>query len=171
MIVLIGFMGAGKTTVGALLAERLGLPFQDSDQVIEARERRTVREIFAGDGEAAFRRIERSVVLDLLDGPDAVLALGGGAVEDPVTRSAVARATAVHLVVTAHHVLQRVGSDPGRPLLASSDLADLLARREPHYDEAASIRVLTDGRPARVVADEVMARLSERVYPGPDSSG
>jgi len=79
VIVLVGFMGAGKTTVGHLLAERLGLPFTDSDQVIEQRAGRPVRQIFAEDGEPAFRALEHQVIASLLDGPDLVLALGGGA--------------------------------------------------------------------------------------------
>jgi shikimate kinase len=162
LIVLIGFMGAGKTTVGRRVAKRLGLPFVDSDSVIEEREQRTVRDIFASDGEAVFRRIERATVLDLLDGPDAVLALGGGAVQDPVIRAAVARATTVHLVVTPEQVRARVGSDAGRPLLAGADLAQLLERRRPHYDEAATIHVPTDGRPVAAVVDDVLARLASQ---------
>jgi predicted kinase len=123
VIVLIGFMGAGKSTVGREVASRLGLPFVDSDSVIEERERRSVAEIFAHDGEPAFRSVERRTVLDLLAGPPAVLALGGGAVEDPVTRAEVARATTVHLVVSAEQVtcawaairFGRAGAaDPGR---------------------------------------------------------
>ncbi len=86
MIVLIGFMGAGKTTVGTLLAARLGLPFTDSDQVIESRAGRPIRQIFAEDGEPAFRALEHEVIAGLLDGPPAVLALGGGAPEYPLTR-------------------------------------------------------------------------------------
>jgi shikimate kinase len=160
VIVLIGFMGAGKTTIGRLVATRLGLPFVDSDAVIEEREGRSVREIFARDGEATFRRIEQSTVLELLGGDEAVLALGGGAVEDPRTRAAVAAATTVHLVVSAEQVRTRVGSDPRRPLLAGADLDDLLERRRPHYDEAATFQVDSDDRPARSVADEVVATLS-----------
>ena len=98
MIVLVGFMGAGKTTVGHLLSERLGLPFVDSDLVIEQRSGRSVRQIFAEDGEPAFRELERQVIADLIDGPEAVLALGGGAAEHPETRALLAR-----------------GDDPPRP--------------------------------------------------------
>jgi shikimate kinase len=160
MIVLIGFMGAGKTTVGRLIAQRLGLPFADSDQVIERRAGRTVAELFAADGEVAFRELEKGVVLELLAGPDAVLALGGGAVQDPVTRSAVAARTAIHLKVGEQQVRARIGSDPRRPLLAGSDLALLLRQRLPHYEEAARLRVATDGRPAATVAEEIIAALA-----------
>jgi shikimate kinase len=86
MIVLVGFMGAGKTTVGRVLADKLGLAFLDSDVVIEQRTGRTVREIFAEDGEPAFRVLEHAVIADLLSGPDVVLALGGGAPEHGGTR-------------------------------------------------------------------------------------
>lgn len=161
MIVLVGFMGAGKTTVGRLLARRLGLPFADSDHVIEERAGRPVAQIFASDGEAAFRELERNVVLDLLAGPDAVLALGGGAVQDPVTRAAVAARTAVHLEVGEPQVRARVGGDPRRPLLAGSDLAVLLRQRRPHYEEAAGLRVDTDGRSADAVTEQILAALAD----------
>jgi shikimate kinase len=86
VIVLVGFMGAGKTTVGGLLARRLGLPLADSDQVIEERTGRQVRQIFAEDGEPAFRALEHQVIGELLEGPDLVIAVGGGAPEHPRTR-------------------------------------------------------------------------------------
>jgi shikimate kinase len=161
VIVLVGFMGAGKTTVGRLLARSLRLPFLDSDEVIEERHRRRVRDIFAEDGEPAFRRIERETVLDLLRGDDAVLALGGGAVQDPVTRRAVAdAATVVYLDVAVEQVRARVGEDPRRPLLAGGDVDALLERRRPQYEEAATMRVAAGGRRPGEVADEVLARLA-----------
>ncbi len=80
MIVLIGFMGAGKTTVGRLLAARLGLPFADTDVIIEQRAGRPIREIFATEGETGFRALEHQVTARLLAGSETVLALGGGAV-------------------------------------------------------------------------------------------
>ena len=89
MIVLVGFMGAGKTTIGHLLAAELGLPFADSDQVIEQqRAGRLIREIFAEDGETVFRALEHQVIAELLDGPDLVLALGGGRPSIPGPRPA-----------------------------------------------------------------------------------
>ena len=91
MIVLVGFMGAGKTTVGHLLSAHLGLPFVDSDLVIEQRSGRPARQIFAEDGEPAFRALEHEVIAGLLDGPDLVLAVGGGAAEHPGTRALLAR--------------------------------------------------------------------------------
>jgi shikimate kinase len=91
VIVLVGFMGAGKTTVGHLLSTRLGVPFVDSDLVIEQRSGLPVRQIFAEDGEPAFRALEHEVIVGLLDGPDLVLAVGGGAPEHPGTRALLAR--------------------------------------------------------------------------------
>jgi shikimate kinase len=90
VIVLIGFMGAGKTTVGTLLAARLDLPFTDSDHAIEQKAGRPIRQIFAEDGEPAFRALEHEVIADLLDGPPTVLALGGGAPGHPPTRALLA---------------------------------------------------------------------------------
>jgi shikimate kinase len=86
VIVLVGFMGAGKTTVGHLLAKRLGLPFSDSDEAIEQHAGRSIPQIFAEDGEPAFRALEHQVIAELLDGPALVLALGGGAPEHPGPR-------------------------------------------------------------------------------------
>jgi len=79
VIVLVGFMGAGKTTVGRLLAAKLGVPFTDSDHVIEARAGKPIPRVFADEGEPAFRQLEHEVIADLLHGEDTVLALGGGA--------------------------------------------------------------------------------------------
>jgi shikimate kinase len=114
VIVLVGFMGAGKTTVGGLLSARLGVPFVDSDLVIEQRSGRPVRQIFAEDGEPAFRALEHEVIGGLLDGPDLVLAVGGGAAEHPGTRALLAR-----------------GDDPPRPpregIARGDDPADLAA--------------------------------------------
>ena len=128
MIVLVGFMGAGKTTVGHLLSERLGLPFTDSDHVIEQRSGRSIPEIFAEDGEPAFRALEHQVIAELLEGSDLVLALGGGAAEHPRTRDTLAshpRAQVVYLQVGYAQALRRVGGDGGRPMLARPDIADV----------------------------------------------
>jgi shikimate kinase len=179
MIVLIGFMGAGKTTVGNLLAARLGLPFADSDQVIEQRSGRPVRQIFAQDGEAAFRILEHQVIAELLDGPDPkslVLALGGGAPEHPATRALLARgdnpprppregmasAQVVYLHVSYEQALRRVGGDDGRPLLARPDLAARYERRLPVYASVATLTVPTDGRDPQAVTEDILAVAATR---------
>ena len=162
MIVLVGFMGAGKTTVGTLVAARLGLPFTDSDQVIEGRTGRPIREIFAEDGEPAFRALEHDIIAGLLDGPPAVLALGGGAPGHPPTRDRLASdpaAEVVYLQVGYADALRRVGGDQGRPLLARPDLPALYERRLPVYAAVATLTVPTDGRPPEAVSDEILARL------------
>src|SRR5579863_4162635 len=170
MIVLVGFMGAGKSTVGPLLASGLGLPFADLDQVIEQQQGRSVRDIFAVGGEAAFRAVEREALASFLAGPDAVLALGGGAVEDPASRRLLRSASAVsvsavsvsvvYLEVGYDEALRRVGRDAGRPMLARADLADIYRRRLAGYEAVATLTVATGGRPAEAVCDEVMAGLT-----------
>src|SRR5579863_3828876 len=170
MIVLVGFMGAGKSTVGPLLASGLGLPFADLDQVIEQQQGRSVRDIFAAGGEAAFRAVEREALASFLAGPDAVLALGGGAVEDPASRRLLRSVSAVsvsaisvsvvYLEVGYDEALRRVGRDAGRPMLARADLADIYRRRLAGYEAVATLTVATGGRPAEAVCDEVMAGLT-----------
>jgi shikimate kinase len=159
VIVLVGFMGAGKTTIGNLLAAGLGLPFVDSDQVIEQRAGRPVRQIFAGDGEPAFRVLEHQVVAELLDGPPVVLALGGGAPEHPGTRERLATARVVYLQVEYEQAMRRVGGDAGRPLLARPDLAATYQRRLPLYASVATLTVPTDGRPPEVISEDILTRL------------
>jgi shikimate kinase len=159
VIVLVGFMGAGKTTVGNLLAARLGLPFRDSDQVIEHRAGRPVRQIFAEDGEPAFRALEHQVIAEVLDGPAVVLALGGGAAEHPGTRDRLAGAQVVYLQVGYAQALLRVGGDRGRPLLARPDLAALYERRLGVYADLATLTVPTDGRRPEAVSEDILARL------------
>jgi shikimate kinase len=170
VIVLVGFMGAGKTTVGNLLAAELGVPFLDSDQVIEQRAGRPVRRIFAEDGEPAFRALEHQVIAELLDGPDprsAVLALGGGAPEHPGTRDRLTRAQVVYLQVGYDQALRRVGGDRGRPLLARPDLPDLYQRRLALYAGVATLTVPTDGRRPEAITGDILAR----VVPEPAARG
>jgi shikimate kinase len=181
VIVLVGFMGAGKTTVGGLLSTRLGVPFVDSDLVIEQRSGRPVRQIFAEDGEPAFRALEHEVIADLLDGPALVLAVGGGAAEHPVTRALLARgddpadlaaggggprpprslatAQVVSLEVGYDQAMARVGGDPDRPLLSRPDLTATYQRRLPLYAGIATLTVATDGRRPETIAADILARL------------
>jgi shikimate kinase len=168
VIVLVGFMGAGKSTVGPMLAAGLGLPFADLDHVIEQQQGRPVRDIFAADGEAAFRALEHETLASFLAGPDAVLALGGGAVGHPGSRRLLSAVSVVYLEVGYDEALRRVGGDAGRPMLARPDLADVYRRRLADYEAVATLTVATGGRPAEAVCDEVMAgltRLERTGYP------
>lgn len=159
MIVLIGFMGAGKTTVGGLLAENLGMPFVDSDDVIERSEGLAVREIFETRGEAEFRRVETATVSGLLAGPDVVLALGGGALTTPEVRAALIGHQVVLLDVAFDEALERVAADPGRPMLHKPDLSGLYDRRQDDYRDAAWVAVPVSGRSPREVVADVLAAL------------
>jgi shikimate kinase len=159
MIVVVGFMGAGKTSAGRKLAAALGLPFDDSDQVIEARAGRAIAQIFAEDGEPAFRALEAQVIAELVAGPPMVLALGGGAVENPDTRAALRAATVVHVSVSFQQAMARVGGDARRPMLGRPDIAEVYARRQPLYSAVADIEVLTDGRQLGEVVERIRAAL------------
>ncbi len=168
ILVLMGFMGAGKTTIGYLLAEKLGLPFVDIDILIEHRTRRRVREIFAADGEVAFRRMEHQSLMEVLAGPDAVVALGGGAVEHPGTRAALKAVTSVHLEVSYEEAVLRIGNDNLRPMMSRPDIGEIYQRRQPIYREAAQMSVRTDRRrPEDIVVDLLEAVVApETIDPG-----
>jgi len=158
MIVLVGFMGAGKTTVGRLLAAKLGLPFADSDQVLEQHAGRPIPRIFAEDGEPAFRDLEHAVIAGLLAGPDTVLALGGGAASHPVTRSLLGSVPVVYLRVGFAEAMSRVGGDKGRPMLARPNVQSVYEDRQALYASVATITVDTDARlPDEIVLDVLTA--------------
>jgi shikimate kinase len=156
-------MGVGKSTVGQLLAERLGVSYRDTDDDIVAEQGRTVAEIFAGEGEAAFRAIEARAVARALAGHDGVLALGGGAVVDPRTRALLSGLPVVFLDVDAGEAVRRIGRDPGRPLLAGDPhrrWRTLAAARRPLYAEVARAVVDTTGRAPERVVEAVLAALA-----------
>jgi shikimate kinase len=151
-------MGAGKTTVGGLVAARLGVPFRDADEIIEARAGKSVQEIFVDDGEPAFRALERAAVADALTSHMGVLALGGGAVLADETRALLRGHTVVFLSVELASVMRREGLEVGRPLLAVNPRATmrfLLDQRRPLYEEVATATVKTDG----ITVDEVAAAV------------
>ncbi|MQA79866.1 MAG: shikimate kinase [Streptosporangiales bacterium] len=154
-LVLVGPPGAGKTTVGELLADRLDLGFRDTDTDVEARAGKPVAEIFVSDGEPTFRSMEREAVAEALRSHTGVLALGGGAVLDESTRRALDGHTVVFLDVTHAAAAHRVGLDTARPLLLvnpRSTLRRLLDERRPQYEEVATAVVPTaDASPAEVV--------------------
>jgi shikimate kinase/3-dehydroquinate synthase len=159
VIALVGFMGAGKTTVGRLVAERLGRPFVDLDREIERTAGSAVAAIFETEGEERFRALERAAAGELLGGRDAVVALGGGAVEHEVVRNALAHVTTVHLEVELDAALARSGDDGSRPMLAEGDPSSLYARRRPLYERLADFAVETSGRTPEEVADEIVLRV------------
>ncbi|HEY8351471.1 MAG TPA: shikimate kinase [Sphingomonadales bacterium] len=166
-IVLVGLMGAGKTTIGRRLAARLGVPFVDSDAEIETAAGRTIREIFEDFGEAEFRAGERKVIARLLEEGPMVLATGGGAFMDPDTRARVREAgISVWLKADIPLLVERVGRRDTRPLLRQGDPAEVLerlaAQRYPFYAEA-DITVESGAGPHENVVDEIVRALNDFV--------
>jgi shikimate kinase len=162
-IVLVGLMGAGKSTVGRRLAKRLGLEFVDADDAIEAAAGLSISEIFARYGEPYFRDGERRVIQRLVAGPRKVIATGGGAFADAETRATILRdAIAVWLDADIDTLVARVSRRDHRPLLKGRDpgevLRDLAARRNPLYAEA-PIRVVSEPAPHQVTVDAIVAAL------------
>lgn len=156
--VLVGPPGAGKTTVGQLLADRWGVTFRDTDADVERTAGMSVSDIFVTEGEERFRELERAAVAAALESHDGVLALGGGAVLDPATRAALAGHTVVHLNVGSSDAAKRVGLARDRPLLIEAPrtrLAAMLRERAPLYAEVATIVVDTSGRTPEDVAESV----------------
>jgi shikimate kinase len=164
--ILIGPPGAGKSTVGPLLADLLGTGFLDTDTLVERAAGKLVSDIFIGDGEEAFRELERAAVREGLTGHPGVLALGGGAVMDTGTQRLLAGQQVVYLETGFAAATQRVGLAAARPLLLGNPRArmkELLAQRLPVYQALAQITVTTDGREPQDIADEIAATVSERI--------
>jgi shikimate kinase len=162
-VVLVGPPGAGKSTVGRLLADRLSVGFRDTDADIVAAAGESIEDLFVVHGEAHFRTLERAAVADALAEHDGVLALGGGAVLDAQTRAALQGQTVVHLDVTLTDAAARVGLNRNRPLLVGNvrgRLKALLDERRPFYEEVAVISVSTEGRTATEVVDAVTEALA-----------
>lgn len=160
ILVLVGAPGAGKTTVGLLVAARLGVEFLDTDHVVEERAGKPIPEIFYDEGEAAFRALETAALADTLASHPGVLALGGGVVLRPENRAALAGHRVVHLRVGLADAVARVGLARNRPVLAISPratLRHLLEERAPLYAEVATDVVDTDGRDPEDVAADVAA--------------
>jgi shikimate kinase len=160
--VFVGMMGAGKTTVGQLVAAALGVPFLDVDDDIEATAGKPIPEIFIDDGEEHFRALERAAVAAAVDRFEGVLTLGGGAILAAETRKKLVGHTVVYLSVEVADAIQRVGLGVGRPMLAMNPratLRHLLDQRRPLYEEVATVVVRTDGRTPDEVTAEVLAAL------------
>jgi shikimate kinase len=163
-IVLVGAPGSGKSTVGALLAERLGTAFIDIDAVIEQRAGKSIAEIFAEDGEPAFRELEEAITLELLSQPG-VVSLGGGAVLSERTRRELHHHRVVWLRISAACAISRVGLDTARPLLLGNvrgRLIKLLGERAPLYQEVASARIDTDHTSPTDVVEQILS-----IWPAP----
>ncbi|HXD39747.1 MAG TPA: shikimate kinase [Ramlibacter sp.] len=151
-VILVGLPGSGKSTVGRQLGRRLGLPFNDSDHVIEQRIGCSIRDYFEREGEAAFRDVEESVIRELTQGPSCVLASGGGAVLRPANRQCLRDAGhVIYLRSSPEEVFRRLRHDRNRPLLQVTDplgrLRSLYEERDPLYRETAHF-VIETGRPS-----------------------
>ena len=160
MITLTGFMGGGKTTVGRLLADALGCPFLDLDDLIVKKAGKSIPDIFAQDGEPAFRQLEARLLRQTVEKyaeTTAVLALGGGAVMTPASAALLHEKTVcIYLRATLDTLLSRLaGETAGRPL-ADDAMAARLAEREPIYEETAHVIIDTDGLSPDEVADEII---------------
>ena len=166
-IALVGLMGVGKSSVGRRLASALGLPFRDADSEVEAAAGRTIPEIFAEMGEAAFRDGERRVITRLLEGPPHVLATGGGAFMNPETRALIkASAVSVWLKADLEVLARRVGRKDNRPLIAGKDPMEVLRAqaeaRYPVYAEA-DITVETGDAAHHITVNQVIQALTEHL--------
>ena len=161
-VVLVGPMGAGKTTVGRILAGRWGVAFRDTDADVEAADGRPISDIFVDTGEEHFRTLERAAVVRALAEHEGVLAVGGGAVMSEETRTAMAGHRVVFLRVGLTDAAARVGLGASRPLLLGNvrgTMKALLEERSPVYEAVAAAVVDTDGRTADEVASLVEAAL------------
>ena len=165
-IFLVGPMGAGKSTVGRMLAERLQYEFVDSDHVIEERTGASIPMIFDIEGESGFRDREESVVDDLTQRPQTVLATGGGVVERSENRKHLrSRGFVVYLKSPVESLIQRTKHDRNRPLLQQANpakvLRDLMTKREPWYIEMADLVVETQQVPVHRVVKQIIDQLQE----------
>lgn len=166
-IALIGFMGTGKTAVGKLLAGRLGKEFIELDALIEKKARKTIPEIFARDGEVAFRELEIEATKDVAERENAVMACGGGVVLNQINIDRLRKhSVIVYLTASLEAILERTASDRDeRPLLVAEDKASkiekLLQFRKPFYERAADITVDTSGLEVPEVVEQIIARLGE----------
>ena len=158
-VVLVGFMGSGKSSVGRALARRFGVPFVDVDERIESAAGCRIRDLFAREGEPAFRAREKAALRDALSVKGCVIATGGGAFADEENRVLLrSYAPVVYLETAVETLLERLSGDLGRPLLRGGEreevVRDLLSRREPGY-RTADVTVRTDGRSVQDVAGSV----------------
>lgn len=161
--VLIGPMGVGKSTVGRLVAQRLGVSFVDGDEAVVAREGRSISDVFVDEGEPYFREVEQEVTLGLLADESGVLAVGGGAPMTPAVADALDGLPVVFLDVGIADAAKRIGFDTSRPLLAVNPRASwvrMMNERRTTYERLSRWQVDTAGREAEDVADEIAGLVS-----------
>ncbi|WP_030949509.1 shikimate kinase [Streptomyces sp. NRRL S-646] len=161
-VVLVGPMGVGKSTVGRLLAERLGVGYRDTDDDIVAEQGRTIAEIFVDEGEPVFRAIEKTAVHKALAEHDGVLALGGGSILDADTRALLAGQRVVYLSMDVEEAVKRTGLNAARPLLAVNprkQWRELMEARRSLYESVATAVVATDGRTPEEVTQVALDAL------------
>ncbi|MGW3498077.1 shikimate kinase [Streptomyces sp. NPDC001020] len=162
LIVLVGPMGVGKSTIGQLLAERLGVGYRDTDDDIVAEQGRAIADIFVDEGEPAFRALEKKAVRQALAEHGGVLALGGGAILDAETRALLARHRVAYLSMDVEEAVRRTGLNVARPLLAVNprrQWRELMEARRHLYTEVARTVVPTDGRTPEEVTQAVLDAL------------
>ena len=163
-LILVGPMGAGKSTIGRLLAKEMRVPFKDSDKEIEQRTGADIPWIFDVEGEQGFREREQAMLAELCELNGVVVATGGGAVLRAANREVLkAGGRVVYLYTSIEQQLDRTSRDRNRPLLRTADpakvLVDLMALRDPLYREIADLIIETDERPPRMVVQEILERL------------
>lgn len=186
-VVLIGFSGTGKSSVGRILARQIGWEFVDTDAEVERTAGKRIHEIFAEEGEEAFRRLEREALREALSCPPRVVAVGGGAVVDPANRALLREGNLVVLleagVDAIHARLARAAVEEPRPMLGlgvaggsqrivdpRARIGSLKAARDPHYREIAGIVVATDETGVEEVA-RLVAKAVERHLAAPGGPG
>lgn len=161
-IILIGFMGAGKTTVGSKLADKLSYPFFDTDKLIVDAEGISVDRLFAEKGEEFFRLAETGALKKVINNPPSIIATGGGIVLSPINRDIINSQHVVLLDATSTEIIRRIGDSTERPLIkgdAWDKINTLLRERNEIYKDLADIIISTDNKSIDQITDEIIASL------------